>query len=406
MSSVPASAALGGLDLERLRADTPGTATVVHLNNAGASMSPTPVVDAVVSHLRREAEIGGYEAHAEAEATVEGVYDSVARLINAGRDEIALVESATRAWDMAFYAIDFQPGDRVLTSRSEYASNAIAILQLVRGRGVVVDVVPDGPDGALSTQALTSLLDDRVRLIAVNQVPSQNGLVNPAAQIGAIARKAGVLFLLDACQSLGQLPVDVAEIGCHLLSGTGRKFLRAPRGTGFLYVDRAVLDQLEPPFLDVHAAEWTGPETYVMRPDSRRFETWESNYAARIGLGVAVEYALAVGLPAIAARNRVLADRLRAGLASIRGVVVQDRGSVKSAITTFTVDGCEPVDVHNRLTAAGINVSVTTAATAMYDMPDRGVPAVVRASPHYFNLEYEIDALLTCVEDIRKTSAV
>ena len=345
MSSAPASAALGGLDLERLRADTPGTATVVHLNNAGASMSPTPVVDAVVSHLRREAEIGGYEAHAEAEATIEGVYDSVARLINAGRDEIALVESATRAWDMAFYAIDFQPGDRVLTSRSEYASNAIAILQLVRGRGMVVDVVPDGPDGALSTQALTSMLDDRVRLIAVNHVPSQNGLVNPAAQIGAIARKAGVLFLLDACQSLGQLPVDVAEIGCHLLSGTGRKFLRAPRGTGFLYVDRAVLDQLEPPFLDVHAAQWTGPDTYVMRPDSRRFETWERNYAARIGLGVAVDYTLAVGLPAIAARNRVLADRLRAGLGSIPGVVVHDRGSVKSAITTFTVEDCEPVPV-------------------------------------------------------------
>ena len=406
MSSALAFEPPAGLDLERLRADTPGTATVAHLNNAGAAMSPVQVVDAVVAHLRREAEIGGYEAHDEAEATIEGVYGSVARLINAGQDEIAFVENATRAWDMAFYAIDFQPGDRILTSRSEYASNAIAFLQWVKRRGVVVDVVPDGPDGALSTQALAAMLDERVRLIAVNHVPSQNGLINPAAEIGAMARAAGVLYLLDACQSLGQLPVDVTEIGCHLLSGTGRKFLRGPRGTGFLYVDRTVLSQLEPPFLDLHAAQWTAPDSYQMRPDARRFETWESNYAARIGLGVAVEYALAVGLSAIAGRNAVLAQRLRTGLGSIPGVLVHDRGKHKSAIATFTVEGLDPVAVRDRLVTARINVSVVTSASAMYDMPGRGISAVVRASPHYYNMEQEVDALVTCLEDIRKTSAV
>jgi cysteine desulfurase/selenocysteine lyase len=405
-SSIAASVGAVQLDVSRLRAQTPGAATVTHLNNAGASMSPAPVVDAVVSHLRREAEIGGYEAHAEAGAVIEAVYASVARLINAQPDEIALVENATRAWDMAFYSIDFKPGDKILTSRSEYASNAIAILQVLRKHGAVVEVVPDGPDGALSTSALKSMIDDRVRLIAVNHVPSQNGLVNPAAQIGTIAREAGVLFLLDACQSVGQLPVDVAEIGCHLLSATGRKFLRGPRGTGFLYVDRTVLEQLEPPFLDDHAAVWTAPDAYRMRPDARRFETWEASYAARIGLGVAVEYALDVGLEAIATRNALLSTRLRTGLTSIPGVLVHDRGSVKSAITTFTVDGSQPVEVRERLATVKINVSVTTSATAMYDMPGRGLEAVVRASPHYYNTETEIDALLTRLEDIRKTPAV
>jgi len=397
------AARLTELDVERLRADTPGTARVAHLNNAGAAMSPVPVVEAVVSHLRREAEIGGYEAHDEAEAAIEAAYGSVARLINAGEDEIAFVENATRAWDMAFYAIDLSPGDRILTSRSEYASNVIAFLQRARVRGAAVEVVPDGPDGALSTEALAAMIDERVKLIAVNHVPSQNGLVNPAAQIGAIARAAGVLYLLDACQSIGQLPVDVAEIGCHLLSATGRKFLRGPRGTGFLYVDREVLGELEPPFLDLHAAQWTAPEEYVMRPDARRFETWESNYAARIGLGVAVEYALAVGLPAIEARNAVLAERLRSCLAAVPGVTVHDRGSRQSAITTFTVDGVEPVAVRDRLNAAGINVSVTTSATAMFDMPGRGISSVTRASPHYYNDEHEVDALVTCLQHIRKT---
>jgi len=410
MSSVAGPAAepvaLSDGEIGRLRADTPGTASVVHLNNAGASMSPEPVVEAVVGYLRREAEIGGYEAHAESESRVEGVYRSLAQLINAGPDEIALLESATRAWDMAFYAIDVKPGDRILTSRAEYASNAIAILQTVRRHGVVVEVVPDGPDGALSTTALESMIDDRVRLIAVNHVPSQNGLVNPVARIGAIARRAGVLFLLDACQSLGQLPVDVTDIGCHLLSGTGRKFLRGPRGTGFLYVDRTILEQLEPPFLDNHAARWTAPDSYRMRSDARRFETWEASYAARLGLGVAADYAMTVGLAAIAARNSALTGRLRSGLDSITGVRTHDRGTVKSAITTFTVEGHHPAQVRDQLRARRVNVSVTTADTALFDMPGRGMDAVVRASPHYFNTEAEVDALLICLEDIRKTPAV
>ena len=410
MSSVagPASepVALSDVEIGRLRADTPGTASVVHLNNAGASMSPEPVVEAVVGYLRREAEIGGYEAHAESESRVEGVYRSLAQLINAGPDEIALLESATRAWDMAFYAIDVKPGDRILTSRAEYASNAIAILQTVRRHGVVVEVVPDGPDGTLSTTALESMIDDRVRLIAVNHVPSQNGLVNPVARIGAIARRAGVLFLLDACQSLGQLPVDVTDIGCHLLSGTGRKFLRGPRGTGFLYVDRTILDQLEPPFLDNHAADWTAPDSYRMRSDARRFETWEASYAARLGLGVAADYAMTVGIEAIAARNSALSGRLRSGLDSIAGVRTHDRGTVKSAITTFTVEGHHPVEVRDHLRVRGVNVSVTNADTALFDMPGRGLDAVVRASPHYFNTEAEVDALLIRLEDIRKTPAV
>lgn len=394
------------IDLDRLRADTPGTARVAHLNNAGSALPPDQVVDAVVGFLRREAEIGGYEAKAEASDTLEGVYDSVARLINAGRDEIAFIENATRAWDMAFYAIDFRPGDRILTAQAEYASNAIAYLQRARSHGVIVEVVPDGPDGALSVDALRDMIDDRVRLIAVTHVPTQNGLVNPAAEIGAVARAAGILYLLDACQSVGQLPIDVAEIGCHLLSATGRKFLRGPRGTGFLYVDRTIMDQLEPPFLDLHAAEWTAPDRYVMRDDARRFETWETAYAGRIGLGVAVDYALDVGLPAIAARNAQLADRLRSGLSAVPGVTVHDRGSRKSAITTFTAEGIGAERVRALLSEAAINVSVTGASSAQYDLPRHGLDAVVRASPHYYNSEAEVDLLVTAMEDIRKDAVV
>jgi selenocysteine lyase/cysteine desulfurase len=237
------------LDLSRLRADTPGIAHRVHLNNAGSGLMPRPVLDAMTDCLRREAEIGGYEAAAEATGRLEGVYDSVARLIGAERDEIALTENATIAWQMAFYALatTFRSGDRILTARAEYAANYVAFLQTARRTGAVVEVIPDDPDGVLDPEALRRMIDDRVRLIAITWVPTNGVLVNPAADVGRVARACGVPYLLDACQAVGQMPADVGALGCDMLSATGRKFLRGPRGTGFLYVRRELLSALEPP---------------------------------------------------------------------------------------------------------------------------------------------------------------
>ena len=289
-------------DIERARRDTPGTANVAHLNNAGAALPPTQVIDAVVAHLHREAEIGGYEAAAEAHEQVEHTYAAIARLIGCQTSEIAIVENATRAWDMAFYGLSFAPGDRILTARAEYSSNVIAFLQVAARTGAVVEVVDNDESGQLSVEDLRRRLADDsgpVKLVAVTHVPTQGGLVNPAEDIGVATREARVPYLLDACQSIGQLPVDVDQIGCDFLSATGRKYLRGPRGTGFLYVRRAMIEHLEPPFLDLHAATWTAPDRYEIRPDARRFENWETNYATKIGLGVAVDYALSWGLDAI-----------------------------------------------------------------------------------------------------------
>jgi cysteine desulfurase / selenocysteine lyase len=390
------------VDVDRARRDTPGVSRVAHLNNAGAALPPSQVTEAVIAHLRREAEFGGYEAAEAAAEQVQATYTAIARLIGCKVDEVAVVENATRAWDMAFYALSFMPGDRILTAHAEYASNVIAFLQVARRTGAVVEVVDDDEHGQISIADLRRRLDggghaSKVKLIAVTHVPTQGGLVNPAEEVGALAREAGVPFLLDACQSVGQLPVDVQRIGADLLSATGRKYLRGPRGTGFLYVRRSILDHLEPPFLDLHAATWTAPERYKIRPDARRFETWETNYAGKIGLGVAIDYALSWGLDAIEARVTALAEGLRARLQGLDGVHVHDQGQRRCGIVTFTVDGVPAQDVQRRLASSGVNTSVSHASSARLDLPRRGLSELVRASVHYYNTDDELDRLVNAL---------
>jgi selenocysteine lyase/cysteine desulfurase len=363
----------------------------LHFNNAGASLMPQPVIDAMLKHLRLESEIGGYEAFEQSLDAIERFYDAAARLLGCRKEEIAFTENATRAWDMAFYSLQFQPGDRILTARAEYSSNFIAFLQVAKRTGAIVEAIPNNEFGEISTDALREAIDDRVRLIALTHVPTNGGLVNPAAEVGKIAKEARILFLLDACQSVGQMPIHVKEIGCHMLSATGRKYLRGPRATGLLYVRRDWIERLEPPFLDMHAAQWAAPDRYEVRPDARRFENWEQNYAGKIGLGVAIDYALGWGLETIRARIATLAQQLRSALNEIPAVTVRDLGREKCGIVTFTVNGMEPEQMKSALAAGKIHVTVSPQSSTLLDMQDRGLTKLVRASVHYYNSEEEIE---------------
>ena len=393
-------------DLARARRETPGCANVIHFNNAGAALMPQPVLDAVVSHLHIEAAIGGYEAKKREIERVERIYEAAANLINCTPHEIAFIENATRAWDMAFYAIPFQSGDRILTAKSEYSSNYIAYLQVAQKTGAVVEVIPNDEHGQTSVDALRNMIDGRVKLISITHVPTQGGLVNPAAEIGRVAREAGVLYLLDACQSVGQMPIDVKEIGCDILSTTGRKYLRGPRGTGFLYVRRELIEQLEPPFLDLHAATWVADDRYEIRADARRFENWEMYYAGKVGLGVAIDYAMSWGLPTIWTRVKKLAEQLRSQLAALGSVTTHDLGVERCGIVTFNVEGITAAEVQSRVAKAGINVSVALEESSRLDLVERNLPELVRASVHYYNSEDEIDIFCDAVKQASRCDRV
>lgn len=392
------------INVEQARQDTPATKERLHFNNAGAALMPESVLATAINHLQLEAKIGGYEAANQEAARLEKVYRSIAQLINCQPDEIAVVENATRAWDMAFYSLPLKAGDRILTACNEYASNYIAFLQMAKLRGVEIDVVENDEHGQLDLARLKEKIDDKVKLIAITHVPTNGGLINPAAAVGKLAQEHKIPYLLDACQSVGQLVIDVEEIGCDLLSATGRKYLRGPRGTGFLYVRKSFLEKLEPPFLDLHAAEWSSRNQYEMRPDARRFENWECNVAAKLGLGQAVDYALNLGLNNIEHQVTALAKQLRMALAELPTVTVQDLGENKCGIVTFTVAGHSAPEVKAYLASKAINVSASTLSSTRIDMENRGLLDVVRASVHYYNTEEEIAKFCAAVKSIDKAN--
>lgn len=387
--------------LDRIRDATPGVANVLHFNNAGSALPPQIVLDTVVDHLRREAAIGGYEAAAEAGERLDAVYASLATLLGARPGQIAVLENATRAWDMAVYGYPFAAGDRVLICRAEYVSNVIALLQLEKRHGIEVVLIEDDQHGQIDLGHLEAELARGAAMMAMTHAPTNGGLINPAEAVGALCEKHGVFYVLDACQSAGQVPLDVGLIKCDVLSGTGRKYLRGPRGTGFLYAGPRALERIEPPFLDLHAAEWTSDTSYEIRPDARRFENWETNYAGKLGLGAAVDYALELGVAATSERVCALGDTLRGTLGALDGVSVHDKGAVLGGIVTFAVDGVDSVDVQARLSAQRINTSTSPAGHARLDLPHRGLSTLVRASVHYYNSDEEIGRFVAAVDRLR-----
>jgi selenocysteine lyase/cysteine desulfurase len=393
--------------LAQWREDTPGCAKRAHLNNAGAGLMPRSVLAAITAHLQREAVLGGYESSDEAEAAVNEAYEDVARLLGAKARNIAIVENSTVAFFQALAAFDFRPGDVIVTTRNDYISNQLAYLSLARRQGIEVRRAEDLPSGGVDPQSVRELLRDRrTRLLAVTWVPTNSGLMQPVEALGEIAESAGIPYLIDACQAVGEIPVDVARLRCDFLSATARKFLRGPRGIGFLYVsDRALQRGDYPLYIDMRGADWVTADTFEPTPDARRFENWEFAYALLLGLGEAVRYALSVGVERGGGRARELAAGVRAKLTVLPGYRVLDRGKNLAAIVTTAVPGWDASALVTALRQRGINTSASLRAYAVIDMAEKNAASVLRISPHYYNTEAELDTLFEALKSLPARAA-
>ncbi len=392
-------------ELAGWRADTPGCEELVHLNNAGAALQPRIVREAITRHLELEHRIGGYEAAEASQTELRGAYDAVGRLLGTGGRNISMQQNATVAFAQAMAAFDLGPGDLILTSRSDYASNQIMYLALARRRGVETIRVPDAPEGGIDPQAVRELIARRrPALLALSWIPTNSGLVQPAEAVGEVCREAEVPYLVDACQAVGQIPIDVGRLHCDDLSAASRKFLRGPRGAGFLYVaDRVIEAGAYPLTVDMHGATWSEADEFELTPDARRFESWELSFALTLGVGAAAEYAISVGIGTASARSWELARYVRERLAELDGVRVLDRGPALCAIATAELGGRSGAEVKLALRARGINTSSPERDDAVIDMDEKRAVSALRISPHYYNTAQEIDVTLAALSDVMKT---
>lgn len=378
-------------EIQSFRAETKGTSERIHLNNAGASLPPDIVVKTMVDFLQEEALYGGYETEAKYRARLDQTHALIAQLIHSHPDEIALVENASAAWDIAFNGLDFLQGDEVIVSEMEYVSNVLGLLNAKKMYGIVIKMIPNDAEGNFPIQALEAAITARTKLIAATHVPSTAGNVLPATAIGEVARKHNIVYLLDACQSVGQMPIDVQAIGCDMLAVTGRKYLRGPRGSGFLYVRRQMLDKLKVLFFDGRTVTSVDQQGFVVRADARRFEWYEKNPAVMLGLQKAVEYVLNIGVERIWQRIQFLAYLFRQRLRELNGITVHDEGDELCGIVTFSISGTPAAAVRAKLAEKNINVHTGFAKSTLYYMNRKGLDGIVRASVHYYNTEEEIE---------------
>jgi selenocysteine lyase/cysteine desulfurase len=390
------------------RAGTKGCSNVIHLNNAGAGLMPDIVTETLLKHLQLESEIGGYEAAALRADAVAGFYVQAAKLLNCQPGNIAFGSSATDTYTRALSSIPFRSDDIILTDNDDYISNQIQFLSCRKRFGIRIERIKDAPGGGVDLHDLeTKLHRLQPRLLAITHIPTNSGLVQPVDAIADIyahyirGQEGKTWYILDACQSAGQMRLDVERLKCDFLSVTARKFLRGPRGTGFLYVsDKALQQGLEPLFIDMRGAEWVGKDEYKPRADAMRFEDWEFAYALVLGTAAAIEYCLHIGEDRIQQRVRTLAGRMRSALAGLDKLRVLDRGPELGGLVTFTVEGGDPDHLVNELSRRKINVVPSFRRFAVIDFDEKGVEWAIRASPHYYNEEWEIDALVAAVKEM------
>lgn len=388
------------INVKAIREDTPACQNIIHFNNAGSSLMPTPVYKILTDYLALEQRIGGYEAFEARQTDFDAFYSTVARLLNVDPQEIAYLENASRAWAMAVSAIPFTVGDRLLIHESEYSSNYLMLLQLVKTKGIIIDFIPSDAAGQIDIDALRGKITTTTKAIAITHISVQGSGINPVLEVGAICREYDLIYILDACQSVGQMPIDVQKIGCDILAASGRKYLRGPRGTGFLYVSKRILADLTPAFVDLHTVSWPTAERYELNPTTLRFETWERFMAGQLGLAAAAEYACAIGLDAIQNRIKMLATYLEQHLAEIPGVHIHAQGLGCSGIVTFTKDARECKELVQILRQKNINTSSLSLEHVRLDFERQGTTSLVRSSIHYFNTKEEISHFCRVISSI------
>ena len=392
------------MNIELLRSETPGCRTKLHFNNAGCSLHPLPVVNAVRTYLEEESLTGGYEYAAIKAHELDEFYHSAARLFHCKPENIAFTTSSTDSYIKALSSIPFKAGDIILTSINDYVSNQIQFLSLQKRFGVQIIRAKNTESGEVDVNSVAELIKKHHPvLVAITHVPNNTGMIQPVEEIGDLCFEHDVIYIVDACQSSGQLNVDTTKIKCDFLTAATRKFMRGPRGGGILFVsDKMLMNAKEPMFIDMRGADWMEDNIYKPVADAKRFELTEMSYAIQMGASAAINYILNLGIDSIAERNAMLCSYARTKLSAIPTVRLLDLGKNLSAIISLTTENYNVFDLKSELIRRNINVGAAAKKFALMDFNQKHVDAALRISPHYYNTLEEIDLLVESISEIVK----
>ena len=391
------------MDINKVRKDTIGCTNKIFLNSAGSSLMPKIVVEKMVNYINQEEKLGGYDTADKNHKQINEFYEEVAKLLNCHTSNIAFAYNATDAYAKALSSIIFNEGDIILTTTDDYVSNHIAFISLQKRLNLKVVRIKNLSDNEIDLEDLETLIKKhKPKLVAVTHIPTSSGLIQNIEGVGKICKMYDILYLVDACQSVGQISIDVQKIGCDFLTATGRKFLRGPRGTGFLYVSTKVLDsKLTPLFVDLRGALWTNFDDFEVLKDAKRFEHWEMSYSSLVGLTEAIRYANLIGLKDIEKYNSQLSNTLRVQLSENPKLKVLDKGNRLGSIITFCKTNGDTSEITNLLNENSVSFSISKKEYALIDFTNKKIDSAVRLSPHYFNTKEEIYKIVEILTKIK-----
>ncbi len=416
LARIPATAPAGAFDVERIRADFPilelriAGKQLVYLDNAASSQMPQPVIDRLVRYQTSEhANINRAVHYLSETATAgyEAARQKLQRFINAREAREVIFTSGTtdginlvmQGWGRKFIGA----GDEIVLTMLEHHSNIVPWQMLAAEKGATIRVVPIDDAGELLMGDYEALFNDRTRLVAVGHVSNALGSVNPVKEMIAFAHARGVPVLVDGAQGAPHLAVDVQDLGCDFYAFSGHKVC-GPTGIGVLYGRAALLEQMQP-FKGggdmIHTVTFE-KTTYNTIP--HKFEAGTPPIAAAIGLGAAVDYLAAIGMPAIAAHEKELLEHATERLLDLPGVRIFGTARHKAAVLSFAIEGVHPHDVGTLLNQEGIAVR-TGHHCAQPLMKRLGVAATSRASFAFYNTRAEVDALVAGIRNVQKVFA-
>lgn len=379
--------------INQIRQNTPGCLDKIFINSAGSSLMSKEVVQISKDYMDMEADIGGYDVMANHYEDFNLFYLEASKLINANPRNMAFAISATDAYSKVLYSFKWTEKDVILTTKDDYVSNIISFIHINRRFGSQIKFVDCLDSGDLDYEDLARKLEQyKPTIFALTHIPTSAGTIHDAEKAGEICANFDTYYLLDACQSIGQLDVDVRKIKCDFLTVTGRKFLKAPRGTGFLYVANHILDtDMGPLCIDLAGSTWDSETSFKFGSEAKRFEFWEKNYSNFLGLTQAIREINEIGIEKIAAYNKMLSGYFRNELEQVDGLKIYDHGSLKGNIITWKIPGLKQSEISKLFHERRVIFSFSSNTSALYDLNKKGEEWLVRFSPHFFNTTEEAD---------------